>query len=155
MHRSLWLVACAALIFAVACDLADTTDPDVTIVVPANGATLGPGNVTIKAVATDDNSVDKVTFYAGATEIGEDGTGSNDTFDISWTAAVGTYTLKAVAADPAGNEAEHTIIVTIQTGGGGTGPTITRVKSTPTRSGTRPATRTSSTTTSTPATTSR
>jgi hypothetical protein len=123
MHRSLWLVACAALVFAVACDLADTTDPDVAIVSPADGATLGPGNITIKAVATDDKGVDKVEFYAGATKIGEDGTGSNDTFDITWTAAVGSYTLKAIASDAAGNTDEDEIDVTIQTGGGGSGPT--------------------------------
>lgn len=123
MTRNLWLVVCAALALFIACDALDTTDPDVAIVQPASNATLGPGNITIKAVATDDNAVDKVTFYAGATEIGEDGTGSNDTFDITWTAVEGAYTLKAVAADEAGNTAEHTINVTIQTGGGGTGPT--------------------------------
>ncbi|MFO7651295.1 MAG: hypothetical protein R6X13_08175 [bacterium] len=56
MTRNLWLIACAALALFVACDAGDTTDPDVAIVMPANGATRASGTVSIKAVATDDNA---------------------------------------------------------------------------------------------------
>ncbi len=123
MRPCIRLLVTATLLLFTACDQPDNTDPAVTIVVPANGAVLAPGNVTIKAVATDNKGVAKVEFYAGATKIGEDATGTADTFDISWTAAVGAYTLKAVASDDAGNTAEHSINVTVETGGGGTGPT--------------------------------
>lgn len=117
------LAALAAILLMLGCPLTDTTNPVVTIVVPTNGATLAPGTITIKAVATDNKGVSKVEFYVGVTKLGEDATGTADTFDVTWTAAVGAYTLKAVASDAAGNLAEHTVAVTIQTGGGGTGPT--------------------------------
>ncbi|MBM3314531.1 right-handed parallel beta-helix repeat-containing protein [candidate division WOR-3 bacterium] len=122
MKRSMTLAALAATLLLTGCPVTDTTNPVVTIVIPTNGAVLAPGTVTIKAVATDNKSVVKVEFYAGATKIGEDATGTADTFDVSWTAALGAYTLKAVASDAADNTGEHTIAVTIQTGGGGTGP---------------------------------
>lgn len=123
MRPCIRLLVTATLLLFAACDQLDNTDPLVTIVVPTSGAVLAPGNVSIKAVATDNKGVAKVEFYAGATKIGEDATGTADTFDISWTATEGAYTLKAVASDDAGNTAEHSINVTVQTGGGGTGPT--------------------------------
>ncbi len=121
MKRSVKIAALAGVLLLLGCPT-DTVSPVVTIVLPVNGAVLAPGNVTIKAVATDNKSVVKVEFFAGTTKIGEDATGTADTFDISWTAAAGSYTLKAVAWDGADNSAEHSIAVTIIPGGG-TGPT--------------------------------
>lgn len=122
MKRYLRIVVLTGLLLMLACPT-DTVNPTVTIVVPVNGAVLAPGTVKIKAVATDNKSVERVEFFAGTTKIGEDGTGSADTFDVSWTAAAGAYTLRAVAWDGADNTGEHSIAVTVTPGGGGTGPT--------------------------------
>jgi len=123
MKRGIALATLAVLLALVACVTKDTTKPVVTIVTPADGDTLAPGNITIKAVATDNKGVTKVIFYVGATEIGSDATGTADTFDVSWTAAAGSYTLKAEAYDAADNMADDDIDVVVATGGGGTGPT--------------------------------
>jgi hypothetical protein len=123
MRKLLALAVVAGLLMVAACDTEDTTAPTVSIVVPVNGDTLAPGTVTIKAVANDNEGVTKVEFHVGATKIGEDATSTADTFDVSWTAAEGAYTLKAVAWDAADNSKESSISVTIQTGGSGTGPT--------------------------------
>lgn len=124
MRRSLAMTILALVLMAGTCVVNDTTNPVVTIVVPANNAVLAPGTVVIKAIATDNKAVAKVEFYAGSSKIGEDATGTADTFDVSWTVATeGQYTLKAVAWDKSDNTAENSISVTIQVGGGGTGPT--------------------------------
>ncbi len=115
-------VAVMALVILVGCPGTDTTNPTVTIVYPANNALLDTGRVTIKAVANDNKKVARVEFYDGAAKIGEDGTPTADTFDVSWTATAGAHTLKAVAVDEAENTAEHSINVTV-TAGGGAGPT--------------------------------
>jgi len=122
MKRETLLAATAVILMIAACATPDTTNPVVTIVFPTTGATLDTGRVTIKARATDDKAVAKVEFYDGTTKIGEDGTGTADTFDVSWTATAGAHTLKAVASDAAGNTAEHSVNVTVTAGGGG-GPT--------------------------------
>jgi len=122
VKKGLLLAVAAVLLAVVACD-SDTEKPTVTIVFPADGANLGTGTITIKAVALDNKAVIKVEFYDGADKIGEDGTGTADTFDISWTAAAGTHTIKAVAWDGANNRADHSITVNVTPGGGGTGPT--------------------------------
>jgi len=98
----------------------DTIDPVVAFVYPTNGASLEPGSVIVKAVATDNNEVVKVVFYDGTDTIGTDNSGNNDTFDITWSATLGAHTLKAKAFDAADNSAEATVSVTVQTGGGGT-----------------------------------
>lgn len=124
MRRSLTMTILALLLMAGACIVSDTTNPVVTIVIPANNAVLAPGTIVIKAMATDNKAMAKVEFFAGSTKIGEDATATADTFDVSWTAATeGQYTLKAVAWDKSDNTAENSISVTIQVGGGGTGPT--------------------------------
>ncbi|MGQ9708072.1 MAG: Ig-like domain-containing protein [bacterium] len=112
----------AAMLLLVGCPGTDTTNPEITIVYPPNGAALDTGSIVIKALATDDKSVTKVEFYDGASKIGEDRTVSADTFDISWTATAGNHTLKAVASDGAGNTSEDAVQVTVTAGGGG-GPT--------------------------------
>jgi len=116
------LAVLTVILLLLGCPGTDTTNPEVNIVYPQNGATLDTGNVVIKAYATDNKSVDKVEFYDGATKIGEDGTGRADTFDISWTATAGNHSLKAIAYDAAGNSAEDVVQVTVTAGGGG-GPT--------------------------------
>ena len=121
MNRVVGLAALAALVALVGCTAEDTTSPVVNIVFPADGASLGAGAITIKVLATDNEAVAKVEFFDGTTKIGEDGTGTADTFDVSWTATAGAHTLRALASDDAGNDAEDEIDVTV---GGGGGPTV-------------------------------
>ncbi|MEO0077866.1 MAG: Ig-like domain-containing protein, partial [candidate division WOR-3 bacterium] len=124
MKRSLITAVMALVLMAGTCVVSDTTNPVVTIVIPVNNAVLAPGTITIKAVATDNKAMARVEFFAGSTKIGEDATAAADTFDVSWTVSTeGQYTLKAIAWDKSDNTAEHSITVTIQVGGGGTGPT--------------------------------
>jgi len=122
MKRLAALAAMAVVLVMVGCVTEDTEDPVVSIKSPANGATLAPGNITIKAYATDNKEVTKVEFYAGTTLIGTDESGNSDTFDVSWTATAGSYTLKATAFDAADNSADATVNVTIAAGGAG--PTV-------------------------------
>jgi hypothetical protein len=91
----------------------DRTCPNVAVVYPTNGSTVGVGPVTVKAVATDNMGVTRVEFFDDTTKIGDDATANADTFDVNWVATVGTHTLKAVAWDSAGNTGWHTISVKV------------------------------------------
>jgi len=93
--------------------------PTVTLLTPADGATtpLG-GSFSLTASASDDGSVAKVEYYAGAVKIGQ-ATASPYTF--VWTpSAVGSYVLTAVATDNIGLTASSnnsaTVTVTAVTG---------------------------------------
>ncbi|MCX6841563.1 MAG: Ig-like domain-containing protein [candidate division WOR-3 bacterium] len=129
MRKWIALAAVAGLLMIAACDTADTTNPVVSIVVPANGATVNKGDIVIKAVATDNKGVSKVEFsidgaLSGTINVG----GAGDTFRYTWsdTAAqvVGhSYDLVAKAYDAAENTTTSAT-VTITIAGGGTGPTV-------------------------------
>ena len=106
---------------------ADTTAPTVTLTSPAAGATL-TGTTTLTATAADDTAVTKVEFYEGTTKLGEDLT-SPYAFDWNTTtAANGSYTLKAIAYDAAGNSTPSstvTVTVTNVASSDTTAPTVT------------------------------
>jgi hypothetical protein len=130
MRKLLALAAVAGLLMIVACDVVDTTAPSVSIVSPANGATVNKGDIVIKAVATDNKGVSKVEFSIDGVLKGTDNVGgAGDTFRYTWsdTAAqvVGhSYDFVAKASDAAENtKASTTVTITIAGGGGGTGPT--------------------------------
>jgi hypothetical protein len=98
---------------------ADTTDPEVVILQPLNGAVLARGNIEVQARATDNTGVDKVEFHVDGTKMGEDATGAADVFQYTWNAtgaAAGAHLLRARAMDAAGNDHDATITVTL-TGG--------------------------------------
>lgn len=104
-------------------DPSDTTDPEITIQQPANGAVLPAGNVVIVADATDDEEVAKVEFYVDDTKIGEDPTGTANAYEYTWNAsgaAAGSHTIRARAIDTSDNDQDDAIAVTITTGGGPT-----------------------------------
>jgi len=117
------------LLAIVACDVADTEAPAVSIVFPANSATVNKGDIVIKAVATDNKSVSKVEFSIGGALMGTDNAGASDTFQYTWTdtaaQVVGhSYELVAKAYDAADNsKSSSAITITIAGGGSGTGPT--------------------------------
>jgi parallel beta-helix repeat protein len=131
LKRSLIPVALAAVILlGAACVTSDKTNPVVSIVFPANGATVAKGSIEIKAVATDNKAVTKVEFYIGGTLKGTDNVGgAGDTFRYTWSDTAGqvvgqNYSLVAKAYDKAENDASSTAVsITIAGGGGGTGPT--------------------------------
>lgn len=130
MNRLVLLAAVVGLALMGACDTADTTAPSVSIVFPANGATVNKGDIVIKAVATDNKAVTKVEFYiAGALKGTDNVGGAGDTFRYTWSdtanQVVGqSYSLVAKAFDAADNTTSSAAItITIAGGGGGTGPT--------------------------------
>jgi hypothetical protein len=92
--------------------------PTVTLLTPAGGATtpLG-GSFNLTASASDDGSVAKVEYYAGALKIGQ---ATASPYSFVWTpGATGSYVLTAVATDNAGLTATSnaaTVSVTASTG---------------------------------------
>jgi hypothetical protein len=79
----------------------DTTPPSVTLTAPAAGAYVR-GTVNVTATASDDQAVDHVSFFDGATLIGTDMTAP---YAASWdttSATDGAHSVSAVAFDTAG-----------------------------------------------------
>jgi len=127
MKQYLALAAACSLLMVAGCSSdknptgpTDTVDPVVTITQPLPGANVSAGTVVIIAHATDSVGVTKVSFYDGTTKIADGTAVGGNNYQVSWTAAAGAHTLKAVAYDAAGNTGESTISVTVT---GGTGPT--------------------------------
>ena len=83
----------------------DTEKPSVTILAPASGAEVS-GDLTVSAVASDNESVAGVQF-----ELDGEALGSEDTdppYEVVWHVdgtQAGTHTLRATARDPSGNVA--------------------------------------------------
>lgn len=102
---------------------ADTTDPEVTIQQPADGALLAAGNVDVLASATDNEAIAKVEFSVDGTKIGEDLSGTADVYQYTWNASgatAGSHTIRARAIDTSDNNQTDAITITITTGGGPT-----------------------------------
>jgi len=98
--------------FTVNIAVPDTQAP--TLSLTATPASLtGAGTVTLKATASDDVAVTRVTFYRGETVLAEDTTAPYE-FSAPLTATDnGTVTFRAVATDAAGNTKEATTTVTV------------------------------------------
>jgi hypothetical protein len=127
MRRLVVLLLLASPLVLVSCNddngnPADTTDPEVVILQPLNGATLAAGTIEIQARATDNQHVEKVEFYFDGTKMAEDVTGAADIFQYTWnaTGVAGNHALRARALDTAGNDGDATIMVTITGTSGGT-----------------------------------
>ncbi|PKN03404.1 hypothetical protein CVU75_02395 [Candidatus Dependentiae bacterium HGW-Dependentiae-1] len=96
--------------------------PVVSISSPANGATLIVGTTSITANASDDKGVAKVDFYVNNNLVATD---SAAPYSYSWTPAAGSYTIKAMATDTAGQTATSAqISVTVQPSSGETYPVL-------------------------------
>jgi hypothetical protein len=106
-------------------DIADTTPPTVTILSPADGATVS-GSVTLSARASDDVAVALLTIYVdGQTTCA--GNGASVSCGWNTRKLSGSHTVTAKAQDGAGNSATTTISVTVGgstkgSGGKGGGP---------------------------------
>jgi parallel beta-helix repeat protein len=98
-------------------DPTDNTDPSITILEPADDATVSASIVTIRANATDNEAVSKVEFYVNAAKIGEDSSGDAGTYELGWNAAglpAGSrYTIRVRAIDTSSNDADASIQVRI------------------------------------------
>jgi len=81
-------------------DPSDTTAPSVNVTAPL--ADVAAGSITITASASDNVGVTKVEFYANGSLIATD---TSAPYSTSYTAAVGTLAIKAIAYDAAGNTA--------------------------------------------------
>ncbi|MBC8128449.1 MAG: metallophosphoesterase, partial [Gloeobacteraceae cyanobacterium ES-bin-144] len=91
--------------------LVANTLPTVALTAPANNSSVVfPASVNLTATAADtDGSVTKVEFFQGTTKLGEDLTGPS--YDFTWSgAAVGSYSLTAVATDNAGGTTTSTAV---------------------------------------------
>jgi poly(hydroxyalkanoate) depolymerase family esterase len=98
----------------------DTSPPSVSIVSPADGATLS-GVVAIEVSATDDGGIHSVLMFLDGELIGSDYRGPE--FEFLWDTAVfpqGSHELTARAFDAAGNVATDAIAVTVMQGEGET-----------------------------------
>ena len=93
--------------------ITDTTDPDISLTAPADGAAIS-GSVAVSAAATDNVGVGGVQFYLDGAILGaEDATAP---YSVTWdtrTAGNGTHTLTATGHDAAGNTASSTVTVTV------------------------------------------
>lgn len=97
----------------------DITAPTVQILDPLDGERLNNvGTTTIRVSAFDDETVERVDFFADGLFIGDDSTPSNDTppvYTRAWflNDFYGQVLLEAVAYDVAGNAASDSIVVTV------------------------------------------
>jgi hypothetical protein len=93
----------AAVTFTVRNGTADTTAPTVSLTAPAAGATVS-GTVAVSATATDNVGVSSVQFTLNGVNLGSADTTAP--YTINWnttSAADGSYELRAIARDAAGN----------------------------------------------------
>lgn len=91
------------------------TPPTVNITNPTDGDYFpAPETITVSATATDNNSVEKVEFYANDIPIGTD---FSSPYSISWTIPdSGDYVVKAVAIDDVNFSATSTITIDVGDG---------------------------------------
>ncbi len=94
--------------------------PTVNITAPSNNTTVTESQaINISATASDsDGNITKVEFFQGNTKLGEDATSP---YNYSWSnAAVGNYSITAVATDNSGDTTtSSSIAITVQSSGGG------------------------------------
>jgi hypothetical protein len=103
----------------------DTTPPTVAVTAPANGATL-QGTVTVSATATDNKGVADVEFFVDSTSIAKLSTPPYQTQWDTTTVANGPHVVLARATDTSGNQANHSVSVSVdQTAADKTPPTVT------------------------------
>jgi hypothetical protein len=92
----------------------DISSPSVSITAPANGSAV-TGSVVISASASDNVGVNSVEFRIDGALLSVDNTAP---YSASWNTsgyAAGSHTIVAVAKDAAGNTAQHSVSVTINT----------------------------------------
>jgi hypothetical protein len=104
----------------------DSQKPQVTILEPADGATLSSTQLNVKASATDNVSVSEVELFVDGTSSGKLTTSP---YSFVATTTTGAHVLKVVAVDAQGNSGEAQISVTVT---GGSSSSVTPPKPSPT-----------------------
>jgi hypothetical protein len=101
----------------------DTVTPTVRWIFPHDGDTLEPGIYVLKAVATDDQALEWISFwstYPGSTfaiMLGLFHQGQNDTYELGWDCLHDTgsfYWLSVSAEDRAGNDSHDFVGVAVR-----------------------------------------
>jgi len=101
----------------------DTTNPQVSFIEPANGATVSDV-VSLSVSASDNVGVSNVKFYLNGDLLGED---SSSPYTYNWDStnySGSSANLSAVAYDIAGNKAEDSITVTVSNYSDEINPTV-------------------------------
>ncbi len=103
------------------------TPPTVALTAPANNATfLTTDTITFSASASDDGTIAKVEFFAGANLIGTD---TSAPYSVTGSLAAGTHSITAKATDDAGASTTSSAVnITIE-GPGNQAPTVTLTSS--------------------------
>jgi membrane peptidoglycan carboxypeptidase len=92
----------------------DNTLPEINVTYPEQGQVLTYSTnrqVTFQAQAGDNLSLAQVEFFVDGKSIGAL---EQSPFALTWTATRGSHTLRLVARDRAGNQAEETIVFTME-----------------------------------------
>jgi len=100
--------------FTTAAPAPDTTPPTVSLTAPANGANITTGSATLSATASDNVGVVGVQFQVNGANQGAEDTTSP--YSVTWSTSAltnGTYTIKAIARDAAGNTSSSSVTVTV------------------------------------------
>ncbi len=122
MRKLFVLLALVGPLLVASCDddngnPADSTQPEVTILQPANGANVPAADVLIRVQATDNQGVAKVEFYVDGAMIGEDLTGAANVYEFTWDASGlspgSGHSIRVRALDTSNNADEASIAVTI------------------------------------------
>nr|WP_124105469.1 Ig-like domain-containing protein [Thermus thermophilus] len=97
-----------------ACTPADTTRPTVTITEPTEGATANQAQVTVRGTASDNVSVNRITYQlnGGSEQIINITPGKTVTFQFQVNLREGTNTITVNAYDPNGNKGTKAVSVT-------------------------------------------
>ena len=90
----------------------DTTAPTVTITTPATGSTVS-GPVSVNVSAADNVGITKLEWYLNGALSGSSSTPSATFMWDTTTSANGSYTLKALAYDAAGNVGSSSVTVSV------------------------------------------
>ena len=91
---------------------ADTSPPTVAITVPSPGEVVSGQSVLIRAVANDNEGVESVGFFVDDVSVGTD---TSAPYEVTWDTTTGdfpngSYGLKAIATDLAGNETTSAVV---------------------------------------------
>jgi len=89
----------------------ETNPPVLTVTSPGSNRVIAPSFEVI-ATATDAEGMADVRVFIGDKEVGNSSTAEADGYHITGTVAEGTYTMRVIARDLAGNEDTETLEVT-------------------------------------------
>ena len=112
------LPAVALLLLLVTCaSKPDNESPTAHFVYPLRGETIDPGVYVMKAIATDDQAMHRVSFWAFDEMLGIVDQSKGDTYSLGIdcrTDTMKSYVLGAIAEDQAGNQGRDTVTIYVR-----------------------------------------